>query len=71
MKTEENVKFGSFLTQLRHDKCLTQEEYALRCGFDRSYIGALERGEKSATINTLAKLAKGLDIKIKNLFEYE
>lgn len=71
MKSEENIAFGANLAQIRNNLGITQEELAFRCGFDRSYIGTIERGEKSATINTLSKIAKGLNLKIKDLFDYE
>ena len=71
MKTEENIAFGANLAHLRNNLGITQEELAFRCGFDRTYIGTIERGEKSATINTLSKIAKGLNLKIKDLFDYE
>ena len=70
MKTEENIAFGANLAHLRNNLGITQEELAFRCGFDRTYIGTIERGEKSATINTLSKIAKGLNLKIKDLFDY-
>lgn len=71
MKTEANIIFGRNLSKLRKAKGFSQEELAFRCGFDRTYIGTIERGEKSATVNSIAKLAKGLEIPMKTFFEYE
>ncbi len=48
---------------------MSQEAFALECGFDRTYIGILERGEKSPTLNSLDKIAKALNISIKDLFD--
>ena len=71
MKTEANINFGKRITSFRKLKGLSQEQLALECGFDRTYIGTIERGEKSATINSIAKLAKGLNVSLKELFDYE
>lgn len=70
MKTEANIAFGRNIAKLRLERELTQDDLAFRCGFDRTYIGTIERGEKSATINTIDKLAKGLGLKMKDLFDY-
>lgn len=70
-KTEVNIKFGSRIRQLRQSRGFSQEELAYNCGLDKNYIGYIERGEKSATINTIYKLAKGLKISLKELFDYD
>ncbi len=71
MKTEANVKFGKRICFLRNQLALSQEELAFRCGFDRTYIGSIERGEQSPTINSIDKLAKGLNVHLKVLFDYD
>lgn len=70
MKTENDISFGNNLARKRKLAGLTQAELAYRCDFDRTYIGAIERGEKSVTVNTLAKLANGLGVRIADLFDY-
>ena len=49
----------------------SQEELAFRCGVHRTYIGAIERGEKSPTLNTVKKIADGLGLSIIELFKDE
>ncbi len=49
---------------------MTQEKLADEVGVDRSYMGFLERGEKNATLDKIGKIAKALQIKIKELFEF-
>jgi transcriptional regulator with XRE-family HTH domain len=39
-----------------------QEEFASRAGLDRSYYGAIERGEFNVSLATLIKLAGALEL---------
>lgn len=43
-----------------HD--LSQEELAARAGYHRTYIGQLERGEKSPSLRTLFNLSATLQV---------
>lgn len=54
---------------MRNRLGISQEELAFRCGVHRTYIGSIERGEKSPTLNTIEKIAAGLDTDIKSLFD--
>lgn len=67
MKSRINVDFGKRVAELRRERGLSQEELAFRCDIHRTYIGFIERGEKSPTLNTINKLAQGLDVEIKDL----
>jgi transcriptional regulator with XRE-family HTH domain len=59
-KTKVNIVFGQYIAALRKTAGITQDELAGRCELDRTYIGSIERGEKSPTLNSVAKLAGGL-----------
>lgn len=67
MNENINKRFGRSVADLRLKVGLTQEELADRCYVHRTYIGAIERGEKSPTLNTIEKIATGLRIEIKDL----
>ena len=55
MKTEENIAFGKRVAELRKNAGYSQEQFAFKCDVDRTYIGTIERGEKSDTVaNTTA-----------------
>ncbi|MEK6540615.1 MAG: helix-turn-helix transcriptional regulator [Pseudomonadota bacterium] len=41
---------------------LSQEGLADLCGLHRTYVGAIERGERNITLKTLSALALALDI---------
>ena len=68
-KTPINIAFGKRLVDLRKTTGLSQEAFAFKCGLDRTYIGIIERGEKSPTLNTIEKVAIALNITIKDLFD--
>jgi len=50
------------LRQIRHDKKLTQEELADRAGLSMRYVGAIERGDVSASVTVLGQIADALEI---------
>jgi len=54
--------FGQVVRKLRMERNLSQEKLSELSGLDRSYVSEIERGEKTASIRTLVKLAEGLDI---------
>ncbi|MDY7577279.1 helix-turn-helix transcriptional regulator [Herbaspirillum sp. RTI4] len=39
----------------------SQEQLSFECGLHRTYIGAVERGEKNLTLKNLVRLARSLD----------
>jgi transcriptional regulator with XRE-family HTH domain len=56
------VQFGKNLASQRKRAHLSQEELAVRASLHRTAIGQLERGERTARIDTLVKLAGSLDL---------
>lgn len=67
---EINKLFGKKLRLLRMSKGLSQEELGLRSGIHRTYIGQIERAEKNVTIQNVYKLAKTLELDIRELFDF-
>lgn len=61
------VTFGAGVRQARKDRRISQEELALKCGIDRSYMGSIERGEQNSGLLHIARIAKSLDMKISEL----
>ena len=64
-------KFGKKVRELRLKNGWTQKELALKANLHRNYISDLERGTRNVAINAIEKLAKGLDIKMKDLMDLE
>ena len=63
--------FARNLRQMRSRRKLSQEKLALEAGLDRTYISSLERGVYAATIDTVADLAKALDVEPFELLKSE
>ena len=64
-----SIEIGQRLRNYRLQKKLSQEDLAERCGLHPTYIGQVERGEKNATIESISKIAAGLGIPLRTLFE--
>jgi transcriptional regulator with XRE-family HTH domain len=61
--------FGRALKKIRLKKKLTQEDLSLEAQLARVYISELEYGKKIPSIETIFKLAKGLNIKCSKLMD--
>lgn len=53
-------RFGKAVAELRRVTGLSQEALAERSGLHRTYVGAVERGERNPTIVSITALASGL-----------
>ncbi|MBI4308813.1 MAG: helix-turn-helix transcriptional regulator [Candidatus Omnitrophica bacterium] len=60
--------FGQKLRLLRKTRKFSQEKLAEKANLHPTYIGVIERGEQSATLDTIEKLAGALNVKEKELF---
>ncbi len=55
-------RFGPTIGRLRVARKLSQEKLAHLSGIHATFVGAIERGEKSVSLETLEGLARGLGI---------
>lgn len=53
--------FGARVRARRHELGLSQEAAAERIGVHFTYLGQVERGQRSARVENIVKLAAGLD----------
>ena len=68
MKTRvEN--FGLKVKFYRNSLQLSQEELAVKADLHRTYVGAVERGERNICLINIFKLADALGVKAKDLFD--
>lgn len=62
-------RFGARVRELRRGQKLSQEELALACGLDRTYVGSVERGERNISLVNIQRIALALDVPVKALFD--
>jgi transcriptional regulator with XRE-family HTH domain len=58
---------GERIRALRTKKGLSQEELGFESGLHRNYIGGIERGERNVAVVNLARLAKALGVRPRDL----
>lgn len=68
IKKEILLLFGEKVRKLRNEKNLSQEQLSFKAELHRTYIGMIERAEKNITLVNIEKIAKALDVEIKDLF---
>ena len=61
--------FGHRLKAIRTERGLTQEKLAELSGLHRTYVGAVERGERNISLKNIHALALALDVPLSELFK--
>ncbi|MBX3467754.1 MAG: helix-turn-helix transcriptional regulator [Planctomycetes bacterium] len=61
---------GDRIRELRERRGLTQGQLAIASGISKVFLGTVERGEKAATVESLEKIARGLDVAPHELFRF-
>lgn len=66
-----NIKqrLGQKIKELRKAKGFSQERLANLAEIDRTYLPTIEKGERNVSIEVVEKLAKALDVSVKDLFD--
>lgn len=62
---------GKRVKYLRHLRNITQAQLAEKANLSVNYISQIETGVASPTVITLLVIAQGLDVEIKELFDFE
>ena len=67
----EDIKklFGSNVKKYRLERNLSQEQLAEKSGLHRTYISAVERAERSISLDNIQKIALALNIEVDKLFK--
>lgn len=60
--------FGLRVRLLRVEQGWSQEDLAERCGWDRSYLSSIERGEHSVGLLLIGELAEAFEISLAEMF---
>lgn len=61
--------FGKKVQELRKQKGISQEKFALSIDTDRTYLASVEAGKRNIAIKNIKKISDGLDIPLSQLFE--
>jgi transcriptional regulator with XRE-family HTH domain len=67
-KSPATIAFGAAVRSFRRERGFAQEAFATHAAMDRSYYGAIERGEFNVSLETIVKLADALGVSAATLF---
>ena len=67
---KSHITLGQNIRQIRELNGLSQEELGFRIKSARNYIGCIERGEKSPSLDIIFDIAKALNVEPKIFFEF-
>lgn len=65
------LSLGKAIITLRRERGLSQEALALKADIDRSYMGRIERGERSVSFDKIDAICHALGIDFLELFHAE
>jgi DNA-binding XRE family transcriptional regulator len=56
------------IKELRESKGMTTRVFAQKAGISTETLNAVEHGRRQTSVRTLAKIARALDVEVKDLF---
>ena len=65
------IVLGKNVQKTRQTMGISQEELAFRAGLHRTYIGMVERAERSISLQNAKKIADALNVKLDTLLNGE
>ena len=71
MQPNQNLRkgFGQRVRELRNSQSLSQEAFADKCGFVRTYMSRIETGTANPSLDAAKVLAEGLGMTLSELLE--
>jgi transcriptional regulator with XRE-family HTH domain len=63
------AQVGRRIRSLREEKGFSQEALAEKSSLHRTYIGGVERGLRNPSLKSLHRIAKGLGVGVRDLFQ--
>lgn len=69
MSKDPKKKLGKRIRTLRKQVGWSQEDLAEACGLHRTYVGAVERGERNVSLINIVQFARALQVKPADLME--
>ena len=65
------IALGKRIDELRKGKGISFQELAIRCEMEKANLVKLTTQGNNITVNTLYNIAKGLDISLKELLDFD
>ncbi len=62
-------KFGERIRELRTQRNVSQEKFALHIDMDRTYLASVESGKRNISLENISKIAEGFEITLEELFK--
>jgi transcriptional regulator with XRE-family HTH domain len=64
------ILLGKNITKFRKKRGMTSQQLGYECDMEKSNLIPIEKGRINTTALTLLKIAKALDIEVKDLFDF-
>ncbi len=62
-------RLGKRVRELRLQTGLSQEEFAARCGLDRTYMSGIERGKRNVALRNIEAIAVAFNVSLSELLK--
>jgi len=69
MAKSPQARFAANVERIREKRGLTQEQLGWAAGMHQTAVARIESGERKPTLNTIFKLAQGLEVPPAELFD--
>ena len=69
MSEDVLIRLGIRIRRLREQAEISQENLGYLSGLHRTYVGAIERGERNPSVLSLKKIADALKVSVGDLFD--
>jgi transcriptional regulator with XRE-family HTH domain len=68
---EWSAQFGARIKVMRRSRGLSQERLAEKAVIDSKFLSQLELGKRTPSLGTVQRIAHGLNIPVKDLFDFD
>lgn len=68
-KHKAKKQLGGVIRKKRQELDYSQEAFAFKCGVHRTYMGAIERGERNISLMNIIRISNALNMKPSKLLE--
>ncbi len=69
MNSQPRKQLGNNIKQLRTSLGLSQEQLAEKAGLHRTYVGAVERGERNVSLDNIIAISRALGVSASTLLK--